>query len=150
MSGSINPFFAQGTLNRVRCSVIPSAFPSLAIASYNMGKRFATFRPDEDFVHQAQTGTGVVNSPEPYVMATIEVHLLRTQGLTEAWINQAKQTGIIGDVTIHSDTSAFPSRTISNSVIRMLQPGAFDGVDPVAVLSLHGVWYVNNNLWSFS
>lgn len=147
MSG-INPQVQQGTLNRVRVSVIPAAFPALSIPSSYMGKRFATFRPEGDFVHQAETGTGVVNSPEPYVMAVIEVNLLRTLALTEAWISQFQNTAIIGDVTIHSDTAAFPPRTIHNSIIRTIQPGQFDGVDPVAMLVLRGVWYGNESLWA--
>ena len=147
MSG-INPRVQQGTLNRVRVSVIPAAFPALSIPSSYMGKRFATFRPEGNFAHQAETGTGVVNSPEPYVMAVIEVNLLRTLALTEAWVRQYESNVIIGDVTIHSDTAAFPSRTIHNTIIRTIQPGQFDGVDPVAMLVLSGVWYGNASLWA--
>lgn len=147
MSG-VNPRVQQGTLNRVRVSVIPASFPALAIPSSYMGKRFATFRPEGNFVHQAETGTGVVNSPEPYVMATIEVNLIRTLALTWAWIEQIRNTAIIGDVTIHSDTAAFPALTIHNSIARMLNPGQFDGVDPTSLLIFSGVWYENESLWS--
>lgn len=145
-----NPLVTQGTLNRVRCSIIVPNYTTMNIASYNMGKTYATIEFDTDYVHQHETATGVVNSPEPYVMATISVGILRTQALADVWLTQAQTTSVLGPVTIHSDTSAFSAIPLTDAVIRKLDPGAFDGTDPVAKLTLRGVFYINNDLWTMA
>ncbi|HGL4258436.1 TPA: hypothetical protein ACKE3D_002116 [Burkholderia dolosa] len=145
-----NPNIAQGVLNRVRCSVVVAAFPTLNITSPYMGKSFARIEFEGDFVPQIETATGVVNSPEPYVMASITVGLLRPQALASSWLAQAQDTGVLGDVTIHSDTSQFPAITLSSTAIKSLEPGSYDGTDPVVRLTLRGTFNINNSLWSFT
>lgn len=145
-----NPLVSQGTLNRVRCSVIVPNFSSLNITAAYMGKSFASIDFEGAFDEQIETGTGAVTSPEPYVMATISVGLLRTQSLAVAWLNQAQTSSDLGTIIIHSDTAAFPAISLRSSVIRSLEPGAFDGMDPVARLTLRGVYDINNNLWNLS
>lgn len=144
-----NPYLNAGPLNRVRCSVVIAAFPSLNIISQYMGKSFAHIEFEGDFNQQIETATGVVNSPEPYVMATITVGLLRSQALAANWLAQSQDTSILGDVTIHSDTSAFPAITLNDTGIRTITPGAYDGTDPVVRLTLRGTFNVNSSLWSF-
>jgi hypothetical protein len=145
-----NPYLIAGPLNRVRCHVVISAIPTLNIASNFMGKSFAHIEFEGDFVQQIEVGTGVVNSPEPYVMASITVGLLRSQPLSASWLAQAQDTGVLGDVTIHSDTSAFPAITLNDTSIRSISPGAFDGTDPVVRLTLRGTFNINSALWSFT
>jgi hypothetical protein len=145
-----NPYLAAGPLNRVRCSVVVTSTPTLNITSQFMGKSFARIELEGDFVQQIETATGVVNSPEPYVMATITVGLLRSQGLAANWLAQAQSSGILGDVTIYSDTSAFPAMAISDTVIKSLEPGSFDGTDPVVRLVLRGTYNINSSSWSFT
>ena len=145
-----NPLVAQGTLNRVRCSVIVPNYSNLNITSPYMGKSFASIDFEGAFDEQIETATGVVTSPEPYVMATVTVGLLRTQSLALAWLTQAQTISDLGTITIHSDTSAWPAITIGSAVIRSLEPGAYDGMDPVARITLRGVYDINNNLWNLS
>jgi len=143
-----NPAVAQGTLNRVRCSVVLPDFPNLSITSPYMGKNFATIAFEGDFVAQEATGTGVVNSPEPYVIATITVDLLRTQALAANWLSQSQATAVLGDCDIHSDTRAFPAIKLHDTSVQKLDPGAYDGMNPVSRLTLRGVYYINNDLWN--
>lgn len=145
-----NPRVTQGTLNRVRCSVVLADHPSLNITSSYMGKSFAKITFEGDMVDQEETATGVVNSPNPYVMATVEVGILRTQSLSSSWLSQLQATGALGDCEIHSDTAAFPEITLHNAVIQHMDPGAYDGRDPVVRLTLRGVFYVNNDLWNLT
>ena len=142
------PFVPQGTLNRLRCSIVVPGFPQLNITSPFMGKSFASISFQGPFVTPIKTGTGVVTSPEPYVMATVTVGLLRTQALASNWMIQAQLLGVLGPVTIYSDTAAFPALTIFDTSINDLEPGAYDGNDPVVRLQLNGVFYVNSALWS--
>lgn len=143
-----NPIVAQGTLNRVRCSIIVPNYTSLNITAPYMGKSFATIDFEGNFDEQIETATGAVTSPEPYVMATITVGILRTQSLASSWLTQAQTTSDLGEIVINSDTAAFPSITLSAAVIRSLEPGAYDGMDPVSRLTLRGVFYINNDLWN--
>ena len=143
-----NPLIAQGTLNRVRCSIVVPSYPSLSITSPYMGSSFASLDFSGPFSMLIPTATGAVNSPEPYVEGTISVGLLRTQSLALSWLNQAQTLSDLGAVTIHSDTAAFPAATIYTTVIQELNPGAFDGRDPVVRLVLRGIYYANNDLWS--
>lgn len=143
-----NPLISQGTLNRIRCSIIIPDFSSLNITSAYMGKNFATITFGGDFTTQIETATGVVNSPEPYVMTTVSVGILRTQSLASAWFSQLQDSTILGTVTIHSDTSAFPAISLVETSATGFNPGAYDGADPVSALTLRGVFYTNNSLWN--
>lgn len=144
------PLIAPGPLNRVLTSVIVSSFPSLNVTAPYMGKSFARVEFEGDFVHQIETGTSVVNSPEPYVMATVTVALLRSQALAQSWVSQAQTTGILGDVTGYPDTTAFAPVTLSQVAIRHIDPGAWDGTDPVVRVVLRGVYQLNTNLWQLT
>lgn len=143
-----NPMIVQGTLNRVLASVIVPSIPTLNITSSNMGKNLLSMEFDEDFTAQIGTATGVVNSPAPYVMSTVNISLLRSQSLSDSWIAQAISTAIIGQIIIVSDTSTFSKKTLNNTSIIKATPGRMDGTDPIVELHLRGVFYLNNNLWS--
>jgi hypothetical protein len=140
----------QGVLNRVRASVIVPQYTSLNINSSHMSQKMLTGTPEEDFTEQPMTAVGVVNAPNPYVKYTVNVGILRTQALAYAWLQQAQTTVMVGRIVIHSDTSAFPQIRIHNASIIKIDPGAYDGRDPVVDLTLRGVFYVNNDMWSFS
>jgi hypothetical protein len=143
-----NPFLAAGPLNRVRSHIVIPGTPTLNITPQFMGKSFVRIEPEGDWNQQIEVGTGVVNSPEPYIMITITVGILRTQGLAAAWLAQAQNTTILGDVTVYPDTSAFPSFTTNDTGIRSIDPGAFDGTDPIVRLVLRGSYNINSSLWS--
>lgn len=145
-----HPLIQQGTLNRVRCSVVVANFTNLNVTAPYMGKQMARLTYEGDFTEQIGTATGGVNSPEPYVWASIAMNLLRTQNLAAQWMAQAQDTTAIGPVTIYSDTSAFPAISLDNASIRNIDPGAFDGSDPVVRVTVRGIFYVNNELWSLS
>ncbi|MGU2415223.1 hypothetical protein [Burkholderia cenocepacia] len=145
-----NPLVSQGTLNRVRCSVIVPAFTSLNITAPYMGKSFARIAFEGDFTDQTGTGTGLVNSPAPYVPATITVGILRTQALASAWRAQWESNSVLGQVKINSDSAAFDAFTLYDTAIRHFDPNAFDGMDAVCMLVLRGTYYTNNDLWSMT
>lgn len=73
-----NPLVAQGTLNRLRCSVVVGSTPTLNVTAPYMGQSFASVSFSEPFSELIGTATGAVTSPEPYVFGTITVGLLKT------------------------------------------------------------------------
>lgn len=145
MSGSILP--ALGTLNRALTHITFASFPALNIAAQNMGKSFGKLAFEGDFNHQAEVAVGVVTSPEPYVMASVTVGVLRTQSLGAAWWAQCLSDTTLGTMTAYPDSTAFPAITLSSVVVRSFDPSAYDGVDPVLTLVLRGCVYPNSFMW---
>ncbi len=139
---------AQGTLNRLKSSVVIASNSALNITSAYMGKSFVTVTFDGDFDRLIDTATGAVTSPEPYVAATVVVSLLRTQSLSTAWLTQAKTSSDLGNISIFPDSVAFSEIDLVNCVIQHIDPGAYDGLDPAVRLTLRGIFYINNNLWT--
>ncbi|WP_181163843.1 hypothetical protein [Burkholderia gladioli] len=145
-----NPLVSQGTLNRIRCSILVPNFTSLNITAPYMGKSFARIALEGDFTDQTGTATGLVNSPAPYVPATITVGILRTQALSSAWRAQWESNSVLGQVKINSDSAAFDAFTLYDTAIRHFDPNAFDGMDPVCMLVLRGSYPINNDLWNLA
>lgn len=143
-----NPLVQQGTLNRLRCSVVVPSETTLNITSSYMGSSFASVSFSEPFAELIGTATGAVTSPEPYVFGTISVGVLKTQALAAQWVSQAQTESAIGQVTIYPDSASYPATTLDNCVIQSIEPAAFDGKDPVVRVTLRGVYYLNSDLWS--
>ena len=147
MSGSVS-LPSLGTLNRALTHVTFASFPQLNIGAQNMGKNFARLTFEGDFAGQAEVAVGVVPSPEPYVMGSLSVGVLRTQALGAAWLTQIQATAVLGTMTAYPDSVAFPSITLSTTVVKSFDPDAFDGTDPVIKMVLRGVFYPNANMWT--
>lgn len=147
---SPNPLLNLGQLNRVRASIVFPSVTAINITSSQMGKRFVSLTFDEDFATQIQEGVGIITSQEPYVMATVTTDVLRTLPLAQAIIAQVEANSYVGTVKIHSDTSAFPVRTVHSASIMKADPGAYDGVSGVLALVIRGIFYPNNDLWNLA
>lgn len=145
-----HPLVDQGTLNRIRSSVVVPNYTNLNANAENMGQNFVSVSLNGDLAQLIKTATGGVPSPEPYVEASITVDLLRTQSLSADWLNQAKSDSSIGEIVVHPDSKAFPKMEFHTGVIQHIDPGAFDGQDPVVKVSLSGIFYLNDSLWSFT
>lgn len=143
-----NPGIARGVLNRVKTSVVVPSNSSLNIISANMGRSLARISFNGQLVNQFATGTGLVNSPEPFVMATITIALLRTQPIAAAWFAQILQDSNIEDATIFGDTSMFPPIALQSVVASHMDTGPFDGTSADFMLVLAGALPINNALWT--
>lgn len=143
-----NSYTSQGTLNRVRGSIIVPNFSALKITAPFLGESCISMDFEGEFVTKTKTATGTVDGPEPYVMAHIHVGLLRSQPLALQWMQQAEDTCELGTIYIHSDSAAFSKRTVHNTSIMKLPPGEFNGKSPEVKLELVGVYYINNALWA--
>jgi hypothetical protein len=144
-----NPGIARGVLNRVRCSVVVPNFPSLNIIPANMGRSLARISFSDNTVNQIPTGTGLVNSPEPFIRATITIALLRTQQISTSWLNQILLDCNVQDATIYSDSSVFPPIALQDVVASHFDPGPYDGTSPDFQLILAGALPVNSALWTY-
>ena len=143
-----NPQIAQGVLNRVLTAIIIPSNTALNITAPYMAKGFAKLEYEGDWTGQIGTGTGVVSSPEPYIMVRVTANLLRTQSLSANWIAQGQNSTYVGQVNVHADTSVFPVSSMTDTSIVSVDPGAFDGTDPVVRLVLRGTLPINASLWT--
>ncbi len=141
------PQTQQGNLNKVSVHVVVASFPALQVNASFMGKSQVKVTLDSPFVQQIPTATGIVNSPEPYVMGHMTIALLRSQSLANSWIEQAQKQATLGTVQIFSDSTVFDSLTVLNCSITDFDPGAFDGADPVVSMTISGSFPVNSTMW---
>lgn len=147
MSG-FAPLTVQGNLNRVATHVVVTDFPQLSVSAGYMAKAQAVVTFEGPFVQQIGTATGVVNSPEPYVMATIVINLLRSQALANNWIEQLADNATIGTVEVYPDSTTMDPIVIQNCSIQDYEPGPFDGSDPTVKVTLKGSFQTNSSMWA--
>lgn len=149
MSGSNgNAFIAQGTLNRLRGSVQVPSNTNLNVTAGYLGKQAISLALDGDVTQMIDTMTGLVTSPEPYIGATITIHMLRTQALQTAWRAAWENLSTLGQVTVHSDTATLPQFNFQNCAITRAPSFTFDGTNAEFIVEIRGIYYINNSLWN--
>lgn len=143
-----NPLVAQGTLNRLRASVVWASFPSLNVTASYLGKEGISLSFDGDATTTIDTMTGAVQSPEPYQRVTFSIHLLKTQALAAAFKAQIESSTLLGNATFRPDAVSLPPYQLSNCAINTVNPLKFDGTDAGWVLMGRGFYIINNSLWN--
>jgi len=143
-----NPRVAQGTLNRIRGSIVLPDLPELNVTAPFLGRGGISFALQGESTVMIPTMTGAVTSPEPYMMAAVTINLLKTQALAAAWRTRMELDARIGDISIWPDASDFPQYTISNCAIVSVREMSFAGDDAGYVLVVHGYYDVNSSMWN--
>ena len=92
MAGT-NPLVSQGSLNRLRASVVWPDNPTLNVTASYLGKEGVSLALDGEATTFINTLVGAVTSPEPYQMITLTIHLLKTQGLASLYKSQQEKIG---------------------------------------------------------
>jgi hypothetical protein len=141
------PNIPQGTLNRIRASIIWPAFPQLSVTSSYLGKRGVSIAFQGDTTVYIDTMTGAVTSPEPYLRVTITAHLLKTQNLANLYKTQQELLSLLGDGVVRADSAIMQPWAISNASI--MRPGDLDfsGADPDYPVQFSGIYAVNSSLF---
>lgn len=141
----------QGTLNRLRGSVVVPTYPNLNITNGYLGKPGISVSLSGNATLFIDTMTGRVTSPEPYLDARVMVHLLRTQSLGALWRSQMEtQLSTIGQISVVPDSVTFPTYDFLNCAIEDVAEMRFDGTDPGYVITLGGTYLVNASLWNLT
>jgi hypothetical protein len=143
-----NPMIPQGTLNRLRGSVNFANLPALNVTAPYLVKDGIAISLDGDATTVLPTMTGVVTSPEPYMLATVTINVLKTNGLAASFKAQMEDTTIVGDMVVTPDTSSLPTYSITNSSIESVREMKFNGEDAGWTITLKGAYLINNSLWS--
>jgi hypothetical protein len=142
-----NPLIPQGTLNRVRASVVWPSFPNLNVTASYLGRQGIRLALDGESTLFIPTMTGAVTSPEPYMMITMTMHLLKSQNLAALYKAQMEDTALIGDGTVRPDAATLPVYPIINCAIQSVRELNFAGDDADFAVAIRGYYLVNSSLW---
>ncbi len=142
-----NPLVPQGTLNRIRGSVVIPGAPELNVTASFLGRSGISLGLTGESTTMIPTMTGVVTSPEPYMMASITVGLIRAQNLAALYKARMERDARLGDLTIIPDTDVLPNYQIINCAIQAIREMPMTGDDASFVVSIQGAYYINSSLW---
>lgn len=145
-----NPLIAQGTLNRLRGSVIWPSNSTLNVTAPYLQKEGIRLALDGEATTFIETITGMVISPEPYQGITLSINLLKTNGLADLYKQQMENTTALGNGTVKPDTSALGVYPIVNCAIASVRELSFAGTDAGFVVTIRGYYSVNNALWDLT
>lgn len=148
MAPLTNPTVAQGTLNRLRGSWTWSAFPGLNVTAPYLGREGISLTFEGESTVYINTMTGAVTSPEPYLKITAELALLKTQSLSNAYKTQIETMSTLGDATCRADALLLGLYQFSNCSLQNVRALRFNGEDAGYVVTVGGVYYINNSMWS--
>lgn len=143
-----NPQIFQGTLNRLRGSVVFADFPQLQVTSSYLAKEAISIAFDGDTSLLIGTLTGAVTSPEPYTYGTVTIHLLRTQILADLFKQQIETNTTMGSVNIIGDSATLGIFQLENCILMSLNEITFDGNQAGLIVRLRGVYNINATLFA--
>ena len=142
-----NPLISQGTLNRILAGVVFSSFPQLNIISGFLGKEGISFAMEGNASQLIPTMTGAVTSPEPYVMVTATIHMVKTQGMAAVYQNQFNTNTSLGSMTVVPDSVAFLPFSAQSCVLESFNELPFNGTQAEFVVKIKGVYPINSALF---
>lgn len=144
-----NPRVPQGTLNRIRGSVIVPDFPTLNVTAPFLGRAGISLSPNGNTGNLIPTMTGMVTSPEPYMGITLSVALIKSQNMAALYRAKIDEDVRLGDgVQVVPDSSAFPNYTLFNCIIENFGPIAMNGEDAGYMVTIAGYMDINSSLWN--
>lgn len=142
-----NPLIAQGTLNRLRGSVVWASLPALNVTAPYLGKEGIRLSLDGEATVFLPTIVGAVTAPEPYQMVTLTCHILKTNGLAAAYQSQMQLNTLLGNGNVITDTNALPVFPLVNCAIEGVRELSFSGEDAAMAVTIRGYFIVNNFMW---
>ena len=143
-----NPNVPQGTLNRLRGSVIFNSFPSLNITAPFLAKEAISITFEGDGSLLLPTMTGGVQSAEPYVFALVTANVLKSQGLSSAFKAQFETDTNMGDMSVITDSATLSDYDLVNSVMLGVSELTFDGNQAGFAVRFRAIYQINSGLWN--
>lgn len=143
-----NPLVSQGTLNRLRGSIVYPNFPALNVTAPFLGREGIRLALQGQASTQINTMTGAVQSPEPYMAVTITLALLKTQNLSDVYKKQMETNALLGDCTVRPDTPTLSPYQFSNVSIADVPELSLAGDTPDYRITLTGYYNINSDLWN--
>lgn len=142
-----NPLVAQGSLNRLRASIIWPSFANLNVTAPYLGKGGLRLTLKGESTTMLATMTGVVLSPEPYMMIECVINMLKSQGLADLYKQQMESNAILGDGTIRTDSATLGSYQIYNAAIQSVRELDFSGEHAEYSVTIGAYYQINSSLF---
>lgn len=142
-----NPLVVQGTLNRLRASVVVVEHPELNVTSAYLGKEGIGLALEGETTLYLPTMTGAVTSGEPYQMCAVTIALLKTQFVANLYKLRQELQSTIGSIVVRPDSSALSPYYLTNCSIRSVAEMSFSGQDAGYRVTLGGVYLINASLF---
>lgn len=138
----------QGTLNRIRASVIFPSFPTLSVTSSFLSKRGITATFSGKTTVFIDTMTGRVTSPEPYLSLAMTIHLIKSQYLANLYKNQWEYLSLLNDCILRPDAATLQPYYFTNCAIEGPGNLDFSGADADFPVDVGGTYQVNSALFN--
>lgn len=142
-----NPLVDQGSLNRLRGSIVLDSLPTLNVTAPFLSPEGIGLVLEGAASDVIPTMTGTVISPQPYQMVTVTAHLLRTQSFADRWKSQQETDSRLGLITVRPDAKTLSPYLINNCTITQVGELVFNGQNAGYGVSFQGYWNINNTLW---
>lgn len=146
-----NPNVPQGTLNRLKASVVFADHSELNVTAAYLGKEMLRLAFEGKATTYINTAAGAITSREPYQKTTLTIHLLKTQSLAPLFKAKIEDDSLIGDCTVWPDVSlgtGLPPYNLTNCSIEDVREIGMDGMDAGWVITIGGYYIINNSAWA--
>lgn len=143
-----NALVPQGTLQRLRGSVVFPTFTALNVTAPYLGKDGIDLNFTGQSVLMIDTMTGRVTSPEPFLGVSIVMHLLRTQPLSNAFKTQMEGNSLVGNCTLRTDARPLGVYNFINAAIESVASLKINGTDAGYAVTIAATYYINQNLFN--
>lgn len=141
-----------GSLNRLSASVTFDDFPELTVTAEVLAKQAIRLAPEGDATKFLEVLTGVVDSPEPFQLLTLTIHMVKTLSICADYFAQFQASTKLGKATVRPDLNpgqgGLPPFDMYNTSLMTPREMDFSGEDPAFVVTLRGTWNVNQDLWN--
>jgi len=139
---------SQGTINVLRGSVVFADNPSLNVINSFLTKEGISIATEGEVNRLLPTMTGGVQSPMPYQMAQVRIHLNRANGLADLFKQQIELDSNIGSMNAIADTDSLSDYQLEAGVIQGVDELTFDGNTPAFVVRISAIYYINSTMWA--
>lgn len=145
-----NPLIPQGELSLTDAAVHWNSYPALNATASNMAEGMVRLGFEGEATRYLRTATGVVLSPQPFLMARLTLSLLKSQTLPAAYLQQLQVTSILGACTVYGDVdeSIFTPFNLTNMGMNGIPEVVFNGAETAITFTFTGQYYINTTvLW---
>ena len=143
-----NPLIDQGTLNRLRASVVFTNFPELNVISANLGKEGIRLGLDGPATSYLATMTGAVPSPEPYQIVTVTINLVKSEPIANTFKTQFETSVLIGPVVVRPDAVTLGLYPLLNCVLENVREQSYAGEEAIFAVTIKGTYQINTGYFS--
>ena len=143
-----NSLVPLGTLNRLRGTVLFPSFPQLNITAPYLGREGIRLTIEGDTTQMIPQMTGMVQSQEVYLPATLLITLVKTTPLAVLFKQKMESDSNLGQVTFRSDAINIPPYDLINCAIEGFEGLDASGSNASFPIRIKGTYFTNSSLFN--